>query len=151
MSIKRFLPFLKFNEVRLKRTEHDDIINAADLGSRKNKFFFSFCRERVQRKLSLSQNISHKAFVPHLSYVFASRRRVDNLPAIKATHLPVRSLIIIHGLIGGCIRVASAAFNPLIVIFILKQITYPLTLCFASQRTELRGNHKFVDLTFNSS
>ena len=89
--------------------------------------------------------------MPHLRNVLTSRRGVDNLPAIKATYLPARTLIIIHSLIGGFIRVASAAFHPLIVIFILKQITYPLTLCFASEKTELRGHHKFVDLTFNSS
>ena len=46
MSIKRFVPFLKFNEVRLKINEQGDIIDAAHFGSRNNKFFFSFCIER---------------------------------------------------------------------------------------------------------
>ena len=39
MSIKRFVLFLKFNEVRLLRDDPDDIINVADSGSRNIKFF----------------------------------------------------------------------------------------------------------------
>ena len=70
MSIKRFVQSLKFNEVGLQKNEQDNIINAEDLGSRDNKFFFNLYRKGFVQIVIILKHISQSicassALCPH--------------------------------------------------------------------------------------